>query len=387
MLSSRGALQTFIATLVFFVAFYVLLVPLPPYLARIGLDDWQIGLVLGSFGVAAVLGRPLAGLASDRFGRQAVMVAGVVSFIVGLAAVLVTTQMIMLMVARVLQALGYVLVTTAATARITDLSAPEKRGAAIAQFGIAANLAMTLTPASTDAALRILTDVQIFIGAMVVAAVSGALALGFRERGESRATAQDRRLWILPPAIRQPWLAAVLLGVGFGVWLQFLPLLTIRRAVDATGLLYAIYGASIIVTRIVSGPWQDRGRERQLLVVGFAAVSISLGLFAFTQSLAYYMVATALMAVGGGLLHPLLMALHVRYMPAELRGRAVSTFYLGFDMGNGLGVWILGFALQWWGLTALFGLAMVSGLLGLALSLVRASGWQMQVPGLSADSL
>ena len=41
------------------------------------------------------------------------------------------------------------------------------------------------------------------------------------------------------------------------------------------------------------------------------------------------------------------MALHVRSTPPTLRGRAVSTFYLGFDLGNGLGVWVLGFALQW----------------------------------------
>ena len=70
------------------------------------------------------------------------------------------------------------------------------------------------------------------------------------------------------------------------------------------------------------------------------------------------------------------MALHVRSMPISLRGRAVSTFYLGFDLGNGLGVWVLGFVLQWWGLTALFSLAMVSCLLGLVLSAARGGRWE-----------
>lgn len=45
-------------------------------------------------------------------------------------------------------------VTTAATARITDVTAPAVRGAAIAAFGIAANIAMTLTPATVDGLLR-----------------------------------------------------------------------------------------------------------------------------------------------------------------------------------------------------------------------------------------
>jgi len=66
---------------------------------------------------------------------------------------------------------------------------------------------------------------------------------------------------------------------------------------------------------------------------------------------------------GGGILHPLLMAQHVEYMPVAQRGRAVATFYLGFDLGNGIGAWLLGVVLQLWGLTPLFAIAaLVSGL-------------------------
>ena len=112
---------------------------------------------------------------------------------------------------------------------------------------------------------------------------------------------------------------------------------------------------------------------------GFALFALGLGIFAFTASLPSYLLATALVAAGGGILHPLLMALHVRAMPPARRGRAVSTFYLGFDLGNGMGVWVLGFALQWWGLTALFGLAMVTSVGGLLLVGRRGGRWTAQV--------
>ena len=83
--------RVFSATLLFFVGFYMLLVPLPPYLVDLGLADWQVGLVLGSFGMAALVGRPLAGLASDRLGRRTVMIAGVLIFAAGVVAILLTT--------------------------------------------------------------------------------------------------------------------------------------------------------------------------------------------------------------------------------------------------------------------------------------------------------
>ncbi|MCS6826923.1 MAG: MFS transporter [Caldilinea sp.] len=364
--------RVFVATLLFFVAFYMLLVPLPPFLVKAGLADWQVGLVLGTFGVAALVGRPLAGLAADRLGRRTVIWAGVLSFVVGVLAVLASAHVLWLMAARTLQALGYVAVTTAATARITDLAQPTRQGAAIARFGIAANLAMTMTPAAVDLALRRATSEQVFLAAALAAALCGLMALRFGERPIAvQEPAAVLRFWILPREIRRAWLLAALMGVGFGVWLQFLPLLALRRDVQPVGVLYAVYGLAIVLTRLLTAPWQDRGRERLLLFSGFSVMALGLGLFAFTASLPTFLAATALVAAGGGVLHPLLIALHVRQMPTALRGQAISTFYLGFDLGNGIGVWTLGFALQWWGLTALFGLAMASALVGATITTLR----------------
>lgn len=130
--------RVFSATLLFFVAFYMLLVPLPPYLVELGLADWQVGLVLGSFGIAALVGRPLAGLASDQLGRRTVILAGVAIFVAGVLAVLPTGNVLVLMATRILQALGYIVVSTAATARITDPAPPARRGSTLACFGICA---------------------------------------------------------------------------------------------------------------------------------------------------------------------------------------------------------------------------------------------------------
>src|SRR5919199_3687389 len=88
---ARPAAQVYwlawLATLTFFAGFYSLLVPLPRYLADAGLPDWQIGLVLGAFGVASLVGRPVAGVAADRFGARAVMLFGAAALAIGALAV------------------------------------------------------------------------------------------------------------------------------------------------------------------------------------------------------------------------------------------------------------------------------------------------------------
>lgn len=390
LLAHREARLTFLVTLLFFIAFYTLIVPLPRYLAGVGLHDWQVGLVLGAFGIASLIGRPMAGLATDWLGRRGVIFVGAALFVIGVLAVQLTNNAWLLLIARVLQALGYVAVTTSATARITDVTPAAQRASTIAAFGIAANIAMTLTPASVDGLIKanLLGLSGAFILAVFLALGCILLAIRFREAKEQpvensepkarlnlRATDNSQsairnphsQLWSLPRPLLEPWLAAALMGVGFGAWLQYLPLLTERRGVEPAGLLYAVYGITIIATRVITGPLLDQSYERSLLAVSFVLMTLGLLIFGFTHSFYTYAPATMLIAASGGILHPLLMAMHVRLMPEEMRGRAVATFYLGFDLGNGLGTWLLGFVLDGWGLTALFVGAAISALIGLVL--------------------
>src|SRR5919206_4409075 len=91
------------ATVTFFAAFYALLTPLPRYLTAVGVPDAQIGLVLGAFGVAALLGRPAAGFATDRWGARPVMLAGAAALLVGALAVGTTVNVALLFGLRLLQ--------------------------------------------------------------------------------------------------------------------------------------------------------------------------------------------------------------------------------------------------------------------------------------------
>src|SRR5262245_493479 len=123
---ARAYWTAWVATLIFFAGFYSLLVPLPRYLAQIGLPDWQIGMILGAFGVASLLWRTVAGVGVDRFGSRPVMVLGSGSLIVGAVCVIATTNPLILGLLRLLQAAGYVAFTTAGTALIIQLTPEEE---------------------------------------------------------------------------------------------------------------------------------------------------------------------------------------------------------------------------------------------------------------------
>ena len=366
---SRRYWTVWSATLLFFGAFYTLLVPLPLYLDQVAaLPDWQIGLILGAFGVASLIGRPLAGVLSDSLGSKPVILFGTACLLVGAVGVTQTVWPPALFGLRILQAAGYVAFTTASTALIAQLAPVARRGAAIAFFGVAANVAITLTPAAVSAGLGVLTlqgafwlcgGLALCAGIGVWVAIPNEKVGGGRRRGIVAA--------LTPPApLRTAMLTTALFGISFGAFYAFLPLLAERRGFEPVGLAYTVYGGSIILTRLLTANLLDRPDRSQVLVPALLVTTVGLVGFAFAENWALLLVSAALMAAGSGVAHPALIALCVDRMPDDERGRATASFYLAFDLGIGMGNWLLGPVLGSFGLQGMYLLAAGIGLAGVA---------------------
>ena len=146
-----------------------------------GNDAVKVGLALGAYGLTqAVLQIPL-GMASDRFGRRAVVVAGMVLFVVGGAVCAMAPGIEWIIVGRVIQGLGAV--SAAITAWVADATRPEVRTRAMAMVGGSIGLSfaasLVLSPLITGQfglsglfwAITVLGFICLLIAAWVVPAV------------------------------------------------------------------------------------------------------------------------------------------------------------------------------------------------------------------------
>jgi len=343
------------ATFLFFIAFYALIIPLPRYLTGIGLPDWQVGLVLGATAIASLIARPISGVLTDRFGHKRMLLIGAIALTIGAIGVVLTNQVVVLFVLRILQSLGYVIFTTAGTTLVGQLATPEERSKKIAYFGLAANFAMTMTPGAMDTLLPWIGLLSAFWLSGGMAAGAGVLTRALRYHVTSDRATQPLALgefWRFP---RQLWLSmgvSALFGTGFGAYFQYFAVLLERRSIAAPAV-FAAYGLSIIATRLLFGRYLDRIGFARVLVASALIMTVGLVVAAFGFSLPMLILAAALIATGGGFFHPMLIAHHVTMLPNR-PGWAVACFYFGFDLGIGGGAWILGAALNWSGLTALY---------------------------------
>lgn len=347
---------TWLATFLFFVAFYGLIVPLPRYLSGIGLTDGEMGLVLGATAIASLLTRPISGILTDRLGYRRMLLFGSLSLIVGAVGVIFTTQLPLLFGLRILQALGYVIFTTAGNALVGQLASPEERSTKIAYFGLAANFAISMTPGVTDTLLGWIQLNSAFWLVGCIAATAGILSRLLRfappeSTGQTQPLALSQ-FWRFPRTLWVSMFVSALFGVGFGAYFQFFAVLLERRDVVAAPV-FATYGISIILTRLLLGRYLDRIGLARVLMAAALTMAVGLLIAAVGYSLPVLMVAAALIAAGGGFFHPMLIAHHVTLLPTR-PGWAVACFYFGFDAGLGIGAWLLGAVLDLSGLTALY---------------------------------
>jgi predicted MFS family arabinose efflux permease len=95
---------------------------------------------------------------------------------------------------------------------------------------------------------------------------------------------------------------------------------------------------------------------RQILLLSSGILGGGLALASVAATPVTLGLAALLIAAGGGLFHPILIAHHARLLPGE-PGQATAGFYLGFDLGIGLGSWLLGAMLDLGGLFWMYALA------------------------------
>lgn len=343
------------ATFLFFIAFYALIIPLPRYLTGVGLPDWQVGLVLGATAIASLIARPISGVLTDRFGHKRMLLIGAIALTAGAIGVVLTGQVVILFVLRILQSLGYVIFTTAGTALVSQLATPEERSKKIAYFGLAANFAITMTPGAMDTLLPWIGLLSAFWLSGGMAAGAGLMTRALRYDVTADRATQSLALgefWRFP---RQLWLSmgvSALFGAGFGAYFQYFAVLLERRSISAPAV-FAAYGLSIIATRLIFGRYLDRIGFARVLIASALLMTVGLVVAAYGFSLPMLILAAALIATGGGFFHPMLIAHHVTMLPSR-PGWAVACFYFGFDLGIGGGAWLLGAVLNGSGLTALY---------------------------------
>jgi len=211
------------------------------------------------------------------------------------------------------------------------------------------------------------------IGAVGGLGLLATLALPGRGRG-GRARTGGVREALRRPGVRNGSLWMAVLGISFGAFIVFLPLLADARGLGGTGLVFTVYALTSTLTQPVTGRAADRWGARRTVLAGLALVGLTVAGLTVVSSRWALMVLAALFGAGHGAARVGVDTCVQGSVGTSLRGSASAVQYTAFDLLIGFGSLGLGLLADATDYGVMY--AAVSGITLLGLVVGGLLGWQ-----------
>ncbi len=342
----RDILAVCLASLLVFSAFGMLL-PVFPLWARTfsdSLTDVGAATTLAA-GVGLILARPIAAALMEGRDRRPTLMLGAALSAVTAITFPSMTSLYPVMAVRVVQGMGFGLVTTAAVSLITDLAPPGKRGQVLGLFGAINALSLLLGPVAGGALHTAWGFGASFYGACVVSLLAAPAILRIHEPAKPALPPGRKRLL---EVLRLPPLRVLVVGHLLGILLHgallaFLPL----RFEQHTGSLtveafFAIDAVALIAFRFLVGARFDRWSRHLFIRGGLACMALSGLLIGVAEGDVVWALAAVLYGLGFGAYVPAVNALVGDVVPETHRARGFAVFMLALDLAIALGGVVFG---------------------------------------------
>jgi MFS family permease len=335
------------STVLLWTSFYFPLLALPIYVMQhLHGSQTQAGLLSGMLTISAVLSRPLAGYAVDRWGRRWIQLASLLLFCGVVFSYNLAQTLLTLFAIRLLHGIPFGAATTASSAVAADLVPAARRGEGIGYFALAQTVATAFGPAL---ALSVLGDGQftrLFVTAGLIAV--GALALASMVRYPPIRNPAAR--FSLRSALerRVGWLSvtSIFISLGYGSIISFVTLYAAELGIARAGLFFSAFAAGVVLTRLVAGRIFDRHGPKPVISASLGVLAAGYVILALVHTEMGFLAAAFVLGLGFGAVTPSLQTMAVNSVPAARRGAANGTLFSAFDIGIGLGSSLLGAVAQ-----------------------------------------
>lgn len=275
----------------------VLLPLLHLYAAAYGATPLQIGLVAAAFPLAQLIGVPMLGALSDRFGRKPLLLISQITTFISFIMLGLANSLMLIVLSRVLDGLFGANLATAQAA-LSDITDEENRAQGLGLIGAAFGLGFIIGPITALVTLGISDNLSYpAYTAAVYSFISILLTLFIFDETlpvEKRGGDTGRRSFspfVMVRMLRNPSIAPLLILMfaqqiiffGFEALLGLFALTRLGLLGSGTAYIFLVVGVVLVVVQgRYIGIWSRKYGERKLVYLALGLLSVSLILLAFT---------------------------------------------------------------------------------------------------------
>lgn len=349
-LFNKGFISITVINFIVYLVYYLLMV----IIAVIAQDNLnaslgQAGLASGIYIIGTLLARLFMGKKLEQYGRKAVLRYGAIFYLLTTIAYLYMPTIGILYLVRFLNGFGYGTVSTATNAIVTAYIPMKKRGEGINYYGLSTSLAAAIGPFLGMILLNTTSFYTIILTSIVMIAATTLACFFFPVKNISLSTSQKKAAasWKLESFIEKKALfisfVAFFMGLAYSSVLSFLSSYAQTiHLVTASSFFFVVYALVITATRPMSGKIFDAHGENAVIYPSYLFLTAGLVVLSLTSSAWMLLVAGALVGLGYGTFMSNGQAICLKMADSQRIGIALSTYFVGLDLGLGVGPYLFG---------------------------------------------
>jgi predicted MFS family arabinose efflux permease len=334
-----------------FITFYTLMATLPQFITEeMHGNQQQVGWVMTSFIIAAVIFRPLAGRWLTTMSRKRVLLISIVVFVIASMFYFSIYSFGLLLVLRFIHGMSFGVATTATGTIASDIIPDQRKGEGLGYFTLSMNLAMVLGPflgllLLQHSSFNVLFAILSLFAVLALFSSSTTRVPTPAVVNNIKVSMEHSKWWekYIEPKSLPISLVAMFLAISYSGILIYVYGFAQQIGIGSSAsYFFVVYAVMMIVTRPFTGRMFDRLGDHRIVYPSIILYVVGLVVLSQADSLFLFLLSAAIIGMGYGTVFPCLQTIALRSSSPQRRGLATSTFFLFFDMGAGIGSITLG---------------------------------------------
>ena len=317
--------------------------------SELGASPAQAGFAAGIYIIGTLIARLYIGKKLELIGRKQMLRFGAIIYLATTIAYLISTNIIILDTVRFLNGFAYGTISTAANAIVTAYIPKSRNGEGINYYGLSTSLAAAIGPFIGILLLPIVGFKSVIILAIVLSVLVTVASYLFPVQNIELTDDHKKLLnsWSLNTFIEYKVLfisiVAFLIGLSYSSVLGFLSIYADNLGLSTAGaFFFVVYALIITFTRPFAGQIFDAKGENAVMYPSFIFLAIGLLTLSYTTTSFMLLLSGALIGLGYGTFMSNGQAVCLKLVEPSKVSIALSTYFIGLDLGLGFGPYALG---------------------------------------------
>ncbi|MBR6895777.1 MAG: MFS transporter [Lactococcus sp.] len=350
-LFNKGFISITLINFVVYLVYYLLIVIIAVIAqSELHATLGQAGLASGIYIIGTLLARLFIGKKLEVMGRKAVLRYGALFYLATTVAYLYMPIIPMLYLVRLLNGFAYGALSTATNAIVTAYIPKSRYGEGINYYGLSTSLAAAIGPLIGLLLLNLTNFRFIVIFSIVLVLLTTIACFAFPVKNIvlTKENREAINKWTFDSFIEKKVIfiafVAFLMGLSYSSVLAFLSsYVKVIHLVEISSLFFVVYALVITVTRPLSGKIFDSLGEKFVMYPSYLFLTAGLILLSITDNSWMLLFSGGLIGLGYGTFMSNGQAVALKQVVSNHRiGVALSTYFIGLDLGLGVGPFVLG---------------------------------------------